>query len=200
VGTIIIDPEAKLAAGKERLVFQHPEHADRIIKVAQPRYAAMQARRRFVPPFSDTWRYGALKRAACEVAYYLECQCRHPEALRLLPAIHGFTETSIGFGLVCEKIDDGAGGLAPTLDAAVRAAQPDQGLRERFDAFVDAVETSEVVFRDVRPKNVVVAPDRLVIVDGFGDIRPLLMRGLSGRLARRRLRRDLQRLRQRLWL
>jgi hypothetical protein len=197
---IEIDPDAALASGRDRLVFQHPRHPDRLIKVMRPRYRAMQARRGFVAPLSPTWRFGELKHLAREVAYYLECQARHPETLRLMPQIHGFQPTSLGLGLVCEKIDDGSGGLAPTLDAAAEARGRDARLRALFDAFVQTLEPGHFVFRDVRPKNVVVAADRLVVVDGFGDPRPLPLRGLSARFNRIRLRRDLRRLRAQIGL
>jgi hypothetical protein len=193
-----LDPEAALARGKERLVFQHPERPDRLIKVAKPRPAG--APRRRVVPWSRTWRYGRLKRLMWELRYYVECHARQPDALRLMPAIDGLAETSLGLGLVCEKIDDGAGGLAPTLDVAVARRGADPGLQRLFEELVAALAPGRFVFRDVRPQNIAVAADRLVIVDGFGDIRPVPLRDLLPAYNRRLLMRDLEAMRGHLGL
>jgi hypothetical protein len=193
-----LDPEAALARGKERLVFQHPERPDRLIKVARPRRPGAVQRRTL--PWSRSWRYGRLKRLAWELRYYIECHARQPQALRLMPAIDGLAETSLGLGLVCEKIDDGAGGLAPTLDVALARRGADPALRGMFDELVAALAPGRFVFRDVRPQNIVVAADRLVVVDGFGDIRPMPLRDLLPAYNRRLLMRDLDAMRARLGL
>jgi hypothetical protein len=197
---IDLDQRAALAGGREHLIFQHPQHPDRLIKVVHPRYRAMLARRRFVAPLSPTWRFGDFKKIAQAVTYYLECQVRNPEVLRLMPEIHGFARTSLGLGLVCEKIDDGHGGLAPTLRSAVEARGRDIRLRALFDEFAEAAEASNFAFLDVRAGNIVVAAERLLAVDGFGHRHPFSLRRLSTRVNRLWLRRDLRGMRERLGL
>ncbi len=189
-----LDPQQALAGGRDRLVFQHPARPDRIIKVMRPRYVRMQGRR-WIVPFSMSWRFGTLKHFAREVAYGLELRARHPELVPLMAEILGFETTSLGLGLVCEKIGDGHGGLAPTLAEVLARPGVAPAFRARAAGFLEDLAAAPFVFRDVSSRNIVVAPDRFVVVDGFGDFNVLPLRHFSRALNRFCQRHDIRALR-----
>jgi hypothetical protein len=202
MGDVILEEEAVLARGRARLIFQHPARPDRLIKVMRAKTAkSYDARAR---PFSHGRRFGRYKVHAKEIVHFLECAARRPDVLSFCAPVYGLEPTNLGMGLVCQKIDDGRGRLAPTLGDLHRAGRigPEHGaMLERLEA---ALVNAHFVVHDLKAANIVVAgeggAERLVVVDGFGDPWRPPLRRLSFRLNRFLLRRDIRRLRRQLGL
>jgi hypothetical protein len=161
-----------LGRGRSRLVFQHPRHRDRIIKVLRQQEATRNASR--TNPFSRTARYGGYKVFAMEVEYLIGVAARRPHLLPLFPWIHGLIRTDLGLGMVQEKITDDRGEVAPSLAELARAGMLAERHRALVHDFLDRLEREHVVFKDLTARNIVAegpreAPTRLVMIDGFGE-------------------------------
>jgi hypothetical protein len=198
-----LDAAAAIERGKGRLIFDHPRHPDRLVKVMKPGVRAREAAKR--ARFSMAGQFGANKVFAKEVLYFLSIQGRQPDLLPLFPWIHGFIETDLGLGVVQEKITDDRGALAPSLKQLTEAGALTERHRELARALCDRLAAGQVVFHDISPGNIVAAggrenPSRLVIVDGFGDPGVPPLRRLWPAYNRLRQRRRLRALRECLGL
>ena len=71
-----------------------------------------------------------------------------------LARILGVAQTSLGLGLLVEKITDDAGGIAPTVASLARQGRLDQALRARLDEFFEDLADAHVVLHDVSPSNI----------------------------------------------
>jgi hypothetical protein len=169
---MILDPGEALGEGTTRLVFEHPDHSDRLIKVARPRYRERCDRVRHY--LSQSGRYGSNKVFVKELGYYLGLAAKRPDLMSLFPWFYGFVDTSLGLGVVQQKITDDRGGIAPTLKALI----DEDGLTDRHRTLaaelLDRFEQEHIVFSDFKPQNIAAegprdAPTRLVLIDGFGD-------------------------------
>lgn len=168
-----------LGRGRSRLVFQHPRHRDRIIKVLCQQHAARNASR--TNPFSRTARYGGYKVFAMEVEYLIGVAARHPHLLPLFAWIHGLVRIDLGLGMVQQKITDDRGEVAPSLAALARRGMLAERHRALVEDFLALLEREHVVFNDLKAQNIVAegpreAPTRLVMIDGFGEPTALPLR------------------------
>ncbi len=163
-----------VAQGRQRLIYQHPDAPDRLVKVLRPEAranlpgaatcSAWQARRRFGP-------YALFAR---EVAEFLACHARDPASLAFTQRILGFTDTDMGLGIIVEAARDRSGHLAPTIDGLIQRGSfgpPEQLALQRF---FQALLASPVVVSDLHWRNLVYAHcathgDHFVIIDGLGS-------------------------------
>ena len=181
-GTILV------GQGNERSCFVHPHDPGLVIKVPRPGQRSRQQNR--IDHF------------------YLTELVRRGASFHHIPRTHGIVATSLGDGLVCERIADSDGASSPPLALAVR-----RGLltRERadellHDLFADLLR-DWIVFADVGGNNLVYqrrleADDRLVIIDGLGARHPGLKLWLQNKipfLARRKLRKQWPKLLANIW-
>ena len=95
-----------------------------------------------------------------------------------LARILGVAQTSLGLGLLVEKITDDAGGIAPTVASLARQGRLDQALRARLDEFFEDLADAHVVLHDVSPSNIAYGRNAdgkpgLYLIDGFGSL-PLI--------------------------
>ena len=92
--------------------------------------------------------------------------------------ILGVAQTSLGLGLLVEKITDDAGGIAPTVASLARQGRLDEALRARLDEFFEDLADAHVVLHDVSPSNIAYGRNAdgklgLYLIDGFGSL-PLI--------------------------
>jgi hypothetical protein len=198
-----LDPGCAISRGSCRLVFQHPRHTDRVIKVMLPRFAARMRRRR--GRFGMSGQFAANKLVVKEVVYLLHLEARRPDLLPLFPWIHGLVRTNLGLGLVCEKIAGADGAVAPSLRDLARTGLLTQRHRALARSLCDAFARDHIVVNDLHAGNIVAEgpldrPRRLVIIDGFGDPNVPPVRRLSSWWNRFAQRKRLARLRKELGL
>ena len=110
-----------------------------------------------------------------------------------LARILGVAQTSLGLGLLVEKITDDAGGIAPTVASLARQGRLDQALRARLDEFFEDLADAHVVLHDVSPSNIAYGRNAdgkpgLYLIDGFGSLPLIPLYAWSRRLNRRRVR------------
>lgn len=164
-----------LAEGSRRLVFQHPEDDDLLIKVVKPdSYGedGQPIRRKF---YKARRREGVFIYHLRELSEYLAARVsnRSPEGLPI-NAVYGLVETDLGLGLTVEKVRGRNGGLARTLRELVEERDFNRDLANRFETFIQDMIQKHVVVHELSADNVVLAEDgntprRFMCVDGIGS-------------------------------
>ena len=118
---IVLSDKTPFASGGHKLVYRHPDFADRCLKVMSPE-AVIKEQRADHDPLEEEWR-GA--EAVC--AFGNSTVSRH------MPAYYGFVATDIGRALCTEIICDSDGGISPTLEKVILR----EGYRDSVDSAVD---------------------------------------------------------------
>jgi len=118
--------------------------------------------------------------------------------------IHGVIQTDIGLGMLVSAMRDSQGNLAPTVRRLLMDKALTPSRYEKLQRFLDSVIASDFPLGDLNRENVVLqwagdeAKERYMIIDGLGD-RTLIPAGQwFSRVAGRRKRRFVQRLRNSL--
>ena len=118
---IVLSDKTPFASGGHKLVYRHPDFADRCLKVMSPE-AVIKEQRADHDPLEEEWR-GA--EAVC--AFGNSTVSRH------MPAYYGFVATDIGRALCTEIICDSDGEISPTLEKVILR----EGYRDSVDSAVD---------------------------------------------------------------
>lgn len=158
-----------IVEGKQQVVFQHPDHEHRIIKVRRHSRKSHQFRR----PASRRLR--SFRLWHLELTEYLTAIAQQGHHFDRMPRHFGFMDTSLGPAIVVEKITGQNGRIAPTLETVLETLDDDHAT---FDALLrDAHALFDDIFRlglewkDIGQRNLVVAsrPEpHLVVIDGMG--------------------------------
>ncbi|NII10025.1 YrbL family protein [Oleiagrimonas sp. C23AA] len=161
-----------VASGHLRLVYQHPERDDLLVKVFRADVVADRWRRgRWYRRLARTGPYQGFVR---EFKEYLAARHHAPDRLPPIARVVGIVETDLGVGQVVEAVRDANGSLACTLAAWVQR----DGLTPEIQAYLDdlltGLLTHNVILGDFHPWNLVFGTDsaggpRLVMIDGFGE-------------------------------
>ena len=183
-----------LVSGSDRHVYQHPDDPRLLVKVVDiPARAAYQRKHWLKRWYRRYQRASAYRTFIDEVAEYI-ASASHAEREAPLARIVGIARTSMGLGLLVEKIGDAAGRMAPTLAAVVREEGLTPQLCSELDAFFDALAQAHVIVNDVSGKNIVLGRNAagregMYLVDGFGNKQAVPLFAWSRGLNARRLRR-----------
>jgi len=183
-----------LAMGRTRWVYPHPDHEDRLIKIIRPQIGEEKETRWF-DGRKFRRRFGRYVSFSREINELLSAWARNRRCPPALQKIHGLVETDLGLGLVVEKLVDGNGHLAPTLDNLIAERGLDGELRRDIAALEAELDSSHIVLGELHPGNIVRANDpmtgvfRLVLVDSFGEKLLIPVLSMSRSLNRRRNRR-----------
>jgi len=183
-----------LVSGSDRHVYQHPDDPAVLIKVVDlPARAAYQRKHWLKRWYRRYQRACSYRTFIDEVAEYI-ASASQDRLQAPLARIVGIAQTSLGLGLLVEKIGDAAGGMAPTLTAVVRQQGLSPALRSQLDTFFDALAQAHVIVNDISGKNIVVGYNAagrhgMYLVDGFGNKQAVPLFALSRRLNGRRLQR-----------
>ena len=187
-----------IAVGHLRSVYQHPLHANELIKVM--RSDAVEKRwnapGRWAKRLPRTRHYVQYLR---ELREFIVARARAPEVDVPIARMIGVVDTDLGLGLVSEKVVDESGALAPTL-AAVYAKR---GFTPELDAalakFSLDLLAANVIVGDMHAWNIVLGSDsrggpRLVMIDGFGEKHAIPVSSMSRTINRYRTKRLLKRM------
>lgn len=187
-----------IALGHQRAIYQHPEDATLLVKVMRPESVAKRwdAPGQWLKRLPRARQYVGYLR---EIKEYIAASTR-ADADPPLARIVGLVDTDCGLGLVCEKVRDPAGGLAPTLFRCWQAygGEPPWA-RAALVAFRDALLRNNVIVGDLNAANVAYGSDsrggpRLLMVDGFGEKGVVPLSSMSRRFNRHAIRRRYRRL------
>jgi PhoP regulatory network protein YrbL len=191
-----------LAKGHSRLVFQHPHHPDRLIKVIRPdvideRFGSGAAW------YKRLRRFGRYLSFARETQEYLAAWASHGCELPFVQRIIGFEATSLGLGLVMEAARDRNGNLAPTLRDVILSGRFDAATLRLLDRFLDLIHDADIVISDLNVVNIVLAHtgpdgDHFILIDGIGNNSPLPFKSHIRTFNRRSKRGRIRRLRRKI--
>jgi len=174
---LLLRATAPLAHGTRRAVYQHPDDAGALVKVAYTGKSKLQR---------DTGRFSSWTRRLGLDSYGVQAEFRRElreisslrARLGTLPDciadIHGLVGTDLGPGIVVQKICGSDGRLAPTLGAVLRAEGLDETRRQQILRAGACLARSRVILNNLALHNIVVAPDpvlgeRLVVIDCVGE-------------------------------
>lgn len=194
-----------IAAGAERLVYQHPHDPSLLVKVVDfPAMAEHLSTRPLRRWRKTRQREGAYRNHVAELAEYTAAQNAAAGRWKVpMARILGLAQTDMGLGLLVEKITDGKGGLAPTIEQIVRDRGLDEHLTRELDYFFDTLADHHIILNDVSARNVVMGENAdgepgLYLIDGFGSKQAVPLFAYSKLLNRRRILRKYHRLRAKL--
>lgn len=183
-----------LISGSDRHVYQHPADPSLLIKVVDMQARVAYQRKHWLKRWYRRYQRASSYRTFIdEVAEYI-ASASQATLEAPLARIVGIARTSLGLGLLVEKISDAAGRMAPTLAAVVREQGLTPELRGQLDDFFDALAQAHVIVNDVSGKNIVLGYDAagrqgMYLVDGFGNKQAVPLFAFSRRLNGRRLQR-----------
>jgi hypothetical protein len=191
-----------LAIGNVRAIYQHPQHADLLIKVIRAEAIARRwdAPGQWLKRLPRARHYSGFVR---ELKEYIAIQARYPQGVPPLARMTGIVETDLGLGLVCEKVVAPDGSMAPSLHAIYLR---NGGASDWTDAALENLLADllryNVIVGDLHAGNIVFGSDsrggerHLVLVDGFGEKNVLPRNSMSRWLNQRNTRRLYRRLRK----
>ncbi|CAM4324364.1 PhoP regulatory network YrbL family protein [Bordetella pseudohinzii] len=193
-GPIDLSHAAPLAQGGDRYVFEHPHDACLLIKVMDMQARGVYlAERPFKRWYKQFQREGAYRVYLNEFSEYVSSATRPSGVWRLpLARVLGVAQTSLGLGLLVEKIRDADGGMAPSLRDLASQGRYTRELADQLDQLIEDLADAHVVMHDLSPGNIAVGYNAdgkhgLYLVDGFGVLPLIPLPGWSRRLNRRRI-------------
>ena len=173
--TIDLTESDPLAEGKHRLVYQHPDRPDRLIKVLRPHLLENEGRTTKKKRFRIPHREGNFIHLAMDFREYLAVRANSGLAQKSLPisAVHGIEETTSGVGIVVEKVTQPNGDLAPTLRRLLDHREFDAVKQELLNRFFDDMVRYHVVVYELSVDNILYREDtegvgQFLCVDGLG--------------------------------
>jgi hypothetical protein len=191
-----LDP---IARGSSRLVYEHPQRPDLLVKVMRPKHlearygegAAWFRRRRRYDPYVLFLR---------EIREYVAAYASHGQSLPIAQKVRGLVETDLGLGLLVEAVRGADGALAPTVAKLISTGAYDESAAAALERFLAELLESDIVVADLHERNMVYACDRdgatrFVMIDGLGSTTLIPFKSLSRTLNRRSKLKRIKRLR-----
>jgi len=195
-----------LGHGTRRVVYQHPDDPDALVKVLPEGKLAL---RRDAGRFKSWRRWLGIADSGVRAGFRRELRATAALRARLGTVPHcvadayGMIGTDLGPGIVVQKIRGRDGGLAPTLSAVLRTEGLSAARRGQVLQLDACIRRSQMVLNNLALHNIVVAFDpvrgeRLVMVDCLGDKSLVPIREFSRWLNRRAIAKHLRGLMQRV--
>lgn len=158
-----------ITRGNLRLVYQHPDHPELLVKVM--RSEAIESRYR---PTVRKRRFGEYVLFVREMHEYVAAYAAGGVDFPFAQVITGTVETDLGLGLVTAAVRGPDGQLAPTLADLVDRGEYTAEAQAALEAFIGGMLASDMVLSDLHERNLVYAceegkPRRFVMIDGIGD-------------------------------
>jgi len=160
-----------IAAGKFRLVYEHPDDRNLLIKVIRPE----MIERRWGSEAPWYKRQRRMKHHSLflrEIKEFL-ATCAEGNAPSFAQKITGLVETHLGLGLITEAARDREGNLAPPMKKLLLEKRFDDKARAALDRFCEELLKSNIVVADMHSGNLVYAyneaeGNHFVLIDGIG--------------------------------
>lgn len=178
-----------LSHGRSRLVFEHPDDRDLLVKVIRPevvddRYGSN------AKWYKKRRRFGKFVSYFREIQEFLAVHEQHGEDLPFLQRIVGFARTDMGLGLVVAAVRWTDGTLAPNLATLIKEDRLDEAAERALDVFFNNLLECPVVISDLNLGNVVYTYSEghgyhFVLIDGIGNNSLLPFKIISKRINRR---------------
>jgi len=176
--------------GAVRLVFEHPDDPDLIIKVI--REDAIKERfGKNAKWYKKQRRYGIYLSYIREIQEFVTIHANHNTYYPFLQRIVGFAQTDLGLGLVLEAEKDKSGKkLAPTLRMLIYSGDYDQIAEEALESFFTSLLNCNIIINDLNPGNMVYTYNEdlghyFVLIDGLGNNSPIPLKTIFPKLNQR---------------
>jgi hypothetical protein len=204
-GPLDLNAERPLATGGDRHIFQHPHAPSLLVKVMDMRARAVYLEARpFKRWYKQYQRESAYRVYLNELSEYVTTTTR-PSGVWQVPMarILGVAQTTLGLGLLVEKITDPAGNIAPTVADLARQGLVDDGFFGQLDEFFADLADAHVVLHDVSASNIACGQNAdgkqgLYLIDGFGVLPLIPLYAWSKSLNRKRIARKYKEMRDAL--
>lgn len=204
-GPLDLNAEHPLATGGDRHIFQHPHAPSLLVKVMDMRARAIYLEARpFKRWYKQYQRESAYRVYLNEISEYVTTTTR-PSGVWQVPMarILGVAQTTLGLGLLVEKITDPAGDIAPTVADLARQGKVDDHFFEQLDEFFEDLADAHVVLHDVSASNIACGLNAdgkpgLYLIDGFGVLPLVPLYAWSKSLNRKRIARKYKEMRESL--
>lgn len=195
-----------IAHGNERYIYPHPTDTNLLIKVVNSEGRSLsQKAHRIKRWYRRFHRESTYRVFITELSEYISTAVQSSLAQTSLPLarVVGLVDTSMGLGLLVEKIKGEDGKVAPTLAHLMRSEGWDDSWEYPLNQFFRDLADRHVIFNDVGPQNIVFGRNAagvrsLFLIDGFGSKQAIPVFAWSKRLNRRRLVRKYLKLMTRL--
>lgn len=153
--TVIQLNSAPVGQGRERTCYVHPEDPDKLIKVSADGIGT-QSRR--------------------EIDFYRQLAKRNSIEYSHLPRYYGRVETNLGAGIVVDLVRDPDGRISRSMLDYLLAGRPIETFEPLLTELKDYLLRNLVIFNhDLVARNLLVQKrpdgrDRLILIDGLGDV------------------------------
>ncbi|WP_108125528.1 YrbL family protein [Saccharospirillum mangrovi] len=200
--TLNLSGQSALLSSKTRLLFEHPESEDLLVKVHINRLPHDSLPTWFERR-KDHFLYatGILR----EFKQYVEARYpprRQDPIIPYIAPIHGVIETDLGLGLLVSAVRSSDGHLAPTVRRLLREGALTESRHEKLQRLLDAIINSEFPLGDLNRENIVLqwagdeSREQFQIIDGLGDRTLIPASQWFSKVAGRRKRRFVERLKR----
>lgn len=190
-----IDELTRLGQGCSKIVFQHPEQDDKIIKIMNPDRVDTDGGWKGHGKIKRQLSQGAYKQFRRELLQYLQlCKNNYQYNQFEFPVEtpYGFVQTDKGLGLVVEKIIS-PNGRGITLHELCREKQFTEKHAQALDIFFDQCCDLHIVYGEVNIAGIMYTEQRhnkpeFVLVDGMGEKLLIPLRAMSKRINAKNVR------------
>lgn len=191
-----------LAKGTVRLVFEHPETPDLLVKVIRPDVLEKHYREE-TGWFPRGGRYGPYMLFIREIREHVAGYAGHRGSLPFAQSSLGLVDTDLGLGLITRAVRGTDGNLAPTAAKLIATGEYDLRAEAAMEHFLTGLLDSDLVISDLHERNIVYgsepgAEPRFVMIDGLGSATLVPFKCWSRTLNRRSKVKRVARLRARI--
>lgn len=201
---VLLDNDEPLFVGGTRRVFQHPDYADRCIKVLRSDRtgAARRAQKR---GWKQLLPASAFDDQIKEIRAYRQLLASTPDLTPVwghVPEYFGTVTTDCGIGIATRLYRNHDGSWPRNLEQLLpRGLTP--ALGDGIKTFARVMEQYRVLTRDLLPHNMIAVEHadgsvQVLVVDGIGSADFIPLAAFSQRAARAKVRRKLKRLEERV--
>jgi hypothetical protein len=191
-----------LTQGASRLVFEHPDDPDLLVKVIRPEVVDDRFGKN-TKWYKRRRRFGKYSSYIREIQEYLAVREKCGEDDPFLQRIVGFARTDMGLGLALEAVKWVDGSLAPSLRNLIHTGRFDSEAHAALETFLDGLLRSPVIISDINMGNIVCSftEERgyhFVLIDGIGNNGLIPFKAISKTINRRSKLGRFKRLRARI--
>lgn len=192
---ILVENLTLLGEGTQKRVYEHPDDANKLIKVMHQRNATPDGGRAGQHHLRAHRSQGIYRQFRRELLQYLQlCKNNYSQQRFIFPieTVYGFIATDEGLGLVTEKIIDPTGAAITLYELATSSLFEDKHATA-LDKFFDECSEQHVVFGEVNIAGIMYTEQRqggpeFVLVDGIGEKLLIPFRAMSKTINNRNVR------------
>lgn len=186
---VLVEKLKFLGQGTQKLVYEHPDDPQKVIKIMKPENATIDGGRANQHHLRSHRSQGIYRHFRRELLQYLQlCKNNYKDNNFTFPieTVHGFIATNKGLGLVTEKITS-PNGNSLTLEHLLINGDLSTKQKEALNTFFNECCRYHVVFGEVNIGGIMYTEHRqgrpeFVLVDGIGEKLIIPFRSMSKRI------------------